>query len=80
MKTEQILDEHLRRMDGRGYKAYKEIKGEYQFPGFTLLIDHVQGDPFATHPGSGFKSTEKPPAFPGRCLKTIAEKLRCAII
>ena len=47
MKTEQTLDEHLRRMDGRGYKAYKEIKGEYQFPGFKLLIDHVQGDPFA---------------------------------
>jgi len=48
MKTEQTLDEILCRIDGRGYKAYKEIKGEYQFPGFVLLIDHVQGDPFAT--------------------------------
>ncbi len=48
MKTEQTLDESLRRMDGRGYKAYKEIKGEYRFPGFMLIIDHVQGDPFAT--------------------------------
>ena len=48
MKTERTLGEKLHRMDGRGYKAYKEIKGEYSFPGFTLLIDHVQGDPFAT--------------------------------
>jgi predicted ABC-class ATPase len=48
MKTEQTLDESLRRMDGRGYKAYKEIKGEYRFAGFVLIIDHVQGDPFAT--------------------------------
>jgi predicted ABC-class ATPase len=47
MKTQQALDEVLRSIDGRGYKAYKEIKGEYQFPGFTLIIDHVQGDPFA---------------------------------
>ncbi|MDX2446610.1 MAG: ABC-ATPase domain-containing protein [Desulfobacterales bacterium] len=48
MKTEQTLDEHLRRIEGCGYKAYKEIKGEYRFPGFMLIIDHVQGDPFAT--------------------------------
>lgn len=38
----------LRRIDGRGYKAYKDIEGVYRFPdGITLLIDHVQGDPFA---------------------------------
>lgn len=37
----------LSRIDGRGYKAYKEIEGEYSFPSFTLYIDHVQGDPFA---------------------------------
>jgi predicted ABC-class ATPase len=47
MKSQQHLNEILGRIDGRGYKAYKEIKGEYQFPGFKLLIDHVQGDPFA---------------------------------
>ncbi|MFC1878062.1 ABC-ATPase domain-containing protein [Thermodesulfobacteriota bacterium] len=48
METQQKLDEILGRIDGGGYKGYKEIKGAYQFPGFTLLIDHVQGDPFAT--------------------------------
>lgn len=37
----------LRRIDGRGYKAYKDIGGEYQADGFRLCIDHVQGDPFA---------------------------------
>jgi len=34
-------------IDGRGYKAYKGIQGAYDFSGFTLHIDHVQGDPFA---------------------------------
>ncbi|MGH9459979.1 MAG: ABC-ATPase domain-containing protein [Vicinamibacteria bacterium] len=37
----------LDRIDGRGYKAYKEIAGTYEGRGFTLHIDHVQGDPFA---------------------------------
>jgi predicted ABC-class ATPase len=37
----------LRRIDGRGYKAYKQIAGRYAFGDFELFIDHVQGDPFA---------------------------------
>jgi predicted ABC-class ATPase len=37
----------LTRLDGRGYKAYKEIAGDYDAGGFRLVIDHVQGDPFA---------------------------------
>lgn len=42
----QLLDE-LRRLDGRGYKAYKAIRGAYDAGDFALHIDHVQGDPFA---------------------------------
>ncbi|KPL10711.1 hypothetical protein AMJ71_02135, partial [candidate division TA06 bacterium SM1_40] len=37
----------LKRIDGRGYKAYKSIAGRYAFPNFELHVDHVQGDPFA---------------------------------
>jgi predicted ABC-class ATPase len=37
----------LTRIDGRGYKAYRDIEGCYEFGQFTLHIDHVQGDPFA---------------------------------
>jgi len=35
-------------IDHRGYKAYKQLKGSYSFNGFTLFIDYVQGDPFAS--------------------------------
>ena len=42
----------LRRIDGRGYKAYKDIEGRWQMApqqgGFTLCVDWVQGDPFAS--------------------------------
>jgi predicted ABC-class ATPase len=34
-------------LHGKGYKAYKDIKGSYHYPDFVLTIDHVQGDPFA---------------------------------
>ena len=45
-KASRHLKDHLLRINGKGYKAYKDIKGAYAFPGFWLSIDHVQGDPF----------------------------------
>ncbi len=47
-KRPEDLESTLRRIDGRGYKAYKDIQGVYEFARFTLFIDHVQGDPFAS--------------------------------
>ncbi len=41
------LRQKLQRIDGKGYKAYKDIQGTYKGEGFLLHIDHVQGDPFA---------------------------------
>jgi len=41
------LVRELDRIDGRGYKAYKDIAGSYAFDNFQLHIDYVQGDPFA---------------------------------
>ena len=39
----------LHRIDGRGYKAYRDIRGSFDLDheGLTLHIDHVQSDPFA---------------------------------
>ncbi|KPV40562.1 isopentenyl-diphosphate delta-isomerase [Thiohalorhabdus denitrificans] len=47
MADAKQLEQTLERIDGRGYKAYKDIAGRYDFERFTLLIDHVQADPFA---------------------------------
>ena len=42
------LQDTLSRIDGRGYKAYKDLERQtFTFPGFTLHVDHVQADPFA---------------------------------
>ncbi|MEM7330447.1 MAG: ABC-ATPase domain-containing protein [Chloroflexota bacterium] len=42
------LQKNLERIDGKGYKAYKDLRGKYQFAHFELFIDYVQGDPFAS--------------------------------
>ena len=48
MNTKESLVDLLGEIDGRGYKAYKALRGIWAFPSFVLHIDHVQGDPFAT--------------------------------
>ncbi len=48
MKSAAELQTLLRQIDHRGYPAYKDTKGKYQFQQYILSIDHVQGDPFAS--------------------------------
>ncbi|MBF2027497.1 MAG: ABC-ATPase domain-containing protein [Oscillatoriales cyanobacterium C42_A2020_001] len=48
MTTQTGLRQFLSRIDGQSYKAYKDLERQYHFPDFTLLIDRVQGDPFAS--------------------------------
>lgn len=47
MKNQNDLKKELIRIDGKGYKAYKDLEGQYNFGDYILSIDHVQGDPFA---------------------------------
>jgi predicted ABC-class ATPase len=48
MRTELDLRRLLARIDGRGYKAYRDIAGCFDFADYSLSIDYVQGDPFAS--------------------------------
>ena len=47
MKTGEELRKLLYSIDRKGYPAYKGTRGAYRFGRYTLVIDHVQGDPFA---------------------------------
>ncbi|MFH1096403.1 MAG: ABC-ATPase domain-containing protein [Candidatus Desantisbacteria bacterium] len=44
----QNLQSTLSRINRRGYKAYQDIEGGYKFKTHDLIIDRVQGDPFAS--------------------------------
>lgn len=48
MRSDKDLQHELERIDRRGYPAYKDLRGQYDFGDFVLSIDHVQGDPFAS--------------------------------
>ena len=47
----ETLRSLLRRIDGKGYGYYGDIRGQYRFETFVLSIDHVQKDPFASPSG-----------------------------
>lgn len=47
MKKAEELRKELLALDHKSYGAYKSLAGEYQFAGYVLCIDKVQGDPFA---------------------------------
>lgn len=47
MSDRARLEQLLRESDGRSYPAYRAIKGSWDLEAFTLVVSHVQGDPFA---------------------------------
>ncbi len=71
-KKEKIL-QILRRIDGRGYKAYHDLEGSYEFEDFRLYVDHVQRDPFA---GPSLMRVEVESAsFPSELLETFERRV-----
>ncbi len=47
MRTVDDLRKTLRHIDGKGYKAYRDIEGQYDFGNYVLSVEHTQRDPFA---------------------------------
>lgn len=48
MKTARQLEQEILRLDHRGYPAYRDLKGSWDFGDYSLWIEHVQSDPFAS--------------------------------
>ncbi len=46
MSCSRLL-QRLQEIDGRNYGAYKSLRGRYTFQQFDLILEHIQGDPFA---------------------------------
>ncbi|MFA0557697.1 P-loop domain-containing protein [Vibrio sp. 10N.222.55.A1] len=49
------LTAKLKKLEKQNYRAYQQIKGQYDFADFELHIDHIQGDPYAS--ASRFRAT-----------------------
>ncbi|MBU3874345.1 ABC-ATPase domain-containing protein [Faecalicatena sp. AGMB00832] len=70
MQTSTELKNLLNRIDHKSYPAYKDTKGVYQFPGYQLSIDHVQGDPFASPSKLSIHMKGAVSAFPKELYET----------
>ena len=68
----------LKKIDGLGYGAYKDIQGVYDYGDFTLYIDHVQGDPFAPPSRFRVRVPANKAGFPPDMYKTGPRRLGLA--
>ena len=75
MKSSEDLRGKLRSIDHRGYPAYKELKGQYDFGSFVLSIDHVQGDPFASPSRLSVLVGGKKAGFPAEYYDTYPKRI-----
>lgn len=69
MQSSGDLRNQLRSIDHKSYPAYKGLKGSYQFDGYQLNIDHVQGDPFAAPSHISIFVPDQRAGFPDYCKK-----------
>jgi len=75
MADQRGLSGLLRRIDGSGYGAYKQLRGRWRFPDFTLHVDHVQGDPFAAPSRLRVQVPGEVAGFPRDLFRTRARRI-----
>ena len=67
----------LAALQQKSYKAYKELKGEYDFGWYRLSIDHVQGDPFAQPSRISLHLSHTESGLPARLWSNPARQTAC---
>ncbi|RMG07320.1 MAG: ATPase [Cyanobacteria bacterium J055] len=75
MTHRERLRQQLLQLDDRGYKAYKDIQGTYDFGEFTLIIDYVQGDPFASPSRLRVRVPQSVAGFPAELYRSRSRSI-----
>lgn len=75
MRSKEDLRSILRRIDGKGYKAYKDIEGVYDFQDFALHVDRAQGDPFASPSNIRVRVGQKLAGFPREAYENKSREI-----
>lgn len=75
MSDEKTLRNILQRIDGASYKAYRDIKGSYQFDNFTLICDRISADPFASPSKLRVKIPQSVTKFPIQLYKNKSREI-----
>lgn len=75
MQSALELRNKLKSIDHRGYPAYKDLRGQYDFKDYVLSIDHVQGDPFAAPSRLSVRVKEEKAGFPQNFYDTYEKRV-----
>lgn len=75
MQSALDLRTKLKSIDHRGYPAYKDLRGQYDFKDYVLSIDHVQGDPFAAPSRLSVLVKAQKAGFPAQFYDTHAKRI-----
>ncbi len=73
--TPTDLRDRLHALDGQSYGAYRQLKGPYSFPSFTLWVDRVQADPFAAPSQLRLKLPQATAQLPADCSATRSREV-----
>ena len=69
------LQQELRRLDGRPYPAYKDLRGRsYEVEGWKLCLEHVQGDPFASPSRLAIHVSASTIDLPSMALESVSSR------
>lgn len=74
-QSKQQLIKTLKEIDNKSYPLYKQIRGSYDMAGFTLIIEHVQGDPFASPSMISVEVSSSKAGFPRDLYDTREKKV-----
>ncbi|WP_036485598.1 ABC-ATPase domain-containing protein [Myxosarcina sp. GI1] len=75
MSDSHTLKSTLLKLDNASYKAYKNIKAIYKFDRFTLIVDRVQGDPFASPSNLRVKIPQTIAKFPADLYRSHSREV-----
>lgn len=82
MNNSQWLRRKLLALEGRGYRDYKRIRGHYKFTDdfldFELIVDYVQGDPFAAPSSIRLRVSQVFAKFPAQWINDYAAQVAIA--
>ena len=67
--------DRLEALDRCSYKAYKALRGQHLFTGFTLHVDYVQGDPFAAPSRLRVVVPQSVAGFPHSAYNTASRRI-----
>ncbi|HIF93741.1 MAG TPA: ATPase [Myxococcales bacterium] len=68
----------LDRINGRSYKAYRDLEGVWHFSEFTLFVDHTQSDPFASPSKLRVRLDSETTNLPEDALANPTRRMACA--